>query len=102
MNPRQHPALVEARDFARNLAGDLRSFRKTLRQDDESKVAVEDVALTLHEALQELIAGLAPQPETPGRSIADLLPQQPQPAAAPEAAPEDDSQAALLLAKIGV
>jgi hypothetical protein len=97
----KHPALAEAKDFHRNLAGDLRSFNKTLRQDDESQLAVEDVANSLHSALQELIAGHAPRPETPGRPLADIGARPPEPeAVVDQAAPEDQSQAALLLAKL--
>jgi hypothetical protein len=101
MNPRQHPALTEARDFARNLAGDLRSFNKTLDNSPNSQLAVEDVANSLHSALQELIAGHAPAPEPPGRSLGDMVPAQP--AAPPEAAapPDEHSAAAALLAKLG-
>jgi hypothetical protein len=91
----QHPALREAKDFIRALHGDLRSFNKTLRQDDESALARETVASALYDALVELLAGHAPQPEQPGRPIANMVPQQP--AAAPQAAPENQSQAAALL-----
>jgi hypothetical protein len=33
----KHPALVEAKDFIRALHGDLRTFNRTLRKDDESQ-----------------------------------------------------------------
>ena len=94
MNPR-HAALTEARDFRRNLAGDLRSFNKTLRQDEESQLAIEDVANSLHSALQELIAGHAPQPEQPGKSLADIAPR-PEPQQSPQPADEQSAAAALL------
>jgi hypothetical protein len=48
---------------------------------------------------QEMLAGVAPQPERPGRPLADMV-QQPEPQQAPQ--PQDEqSAAAALLSKYG-
>jgi hypothetical protein len=100
MNPR-HSAFAAAKEFSRNVMGDARILRRELKDDDESKIALEEVAHFLGQLSQEMLAGVAPQPERPGVPLADMVQQRQQPAA-PEAAPQDEqSAAAELLAKLG-
>ena len=99
MSPR-HSAFAAAKEFSRNVMGDARILRRELKDDDESKIALEEVAHFLGQLSQEMLAGVAPQPEQPGKSLADIA-SRPEPAA-PEAAPrEEQSAAAALLAKLG-
>lgn len=99
MNPR-HNAFAAAKEFTRNVMGDARILRRELQNDPESKIALEEVAHFLGELARDMLEGVAPQPERPGMMLADLG-KRPEPAVE-EAAPEDDSQAAALLAKLGV
>jgi hypothetical protein len=99
MNPK-HGAFAAAREFSKNVLGDCRILRRELQNDDESKIALEETAHFLAQLAQEMLAGVAPQPERPGASLSDLGLRAPEPTAAPQ--PQDEqSAAAALLAKLG-
>jgi hypothetical protein len=79
--------------------GDARILRRELKDDDISRAALEETAHFLGQIAQEMLAGIAPQSEQPGMTLAELG-KRPEPAVE-EAAPEDNSQAAALLARLG-
>jgi hypothetical protein len=89
-NLRQHPAIAAANEFARNVMGDARILRRELKDDDESRAALEETANFLGQLAQDMASGAAPQPERPGMSLASLgqrspeaQPQTPDPEAQP-------------------
>ena len=99
MNPR-HNAFAAAKEFSRNVMGDCRILRRELQNDPESRIALEETARFLGQLSQDMLEGIAPQAEQPGVPLADMVQQrQPEPSVA-EAAPEDNSQAAALLARL--
>ena len=98
MNPK-HNAFAAAKEFSRNVMGDARILRRELQNDPESRIALEEVAHFLGQLAQEMLAGVAPQPESAGVPLADMV-QRPEPQQTPQ--PQDDQSAvAALLAKLG-
>ena len=94
-NPRQHPAIAAANEFARNVMGDARICAPT-KDDDISRAALEETAHFLGQLAQEMLAGSAPQPEQPARPLSDMVPRpEPQQATQPE---DEQSAVAELLA----
>jgi hypothetical protein len=95
-NPRQHPAVAAANEFARNVMGDAKILRRELKDDDISRAALEETAHFLGQLAQEMLAGVAPQPEQPGMSLASLG-QRPPEAQPQTPNPEEPSDVAALL-----
>ena len=98
MNPK-HGAFAAANEFARNVMGDARILRREIQNDPDGQIVLEETARFLGQLAQEMLAGVAPQPERPGRPLADMV-QHPEPQQAPQ--PQDEqSAAAALLSKYG-
>jgi hypothetical protein len=94
MNPK-HSAIAAAREFSRNVLGDARILRRELKDDDETRIVLEETAHFLGQLAQELLAGVAPQPERPGMSLADLGQRAPE--VQPQTPEESPSDVAALL-----
>jgi hypothetical protein len=58
MNPK-HNAFAAAKEFARNVMGDVRILRRELQNDPESHIALEETARFLGQLSQEMLAAIA-------------------------------------------